>query len=67
MNLQNLTIEERLRLVEDIWDSIASEQQALPLTEAQRIELDKRLAAWRVDKDPGRDAFAVLERIRDSL
>jgi putative addiction module component (TIGR02574 family) len=38
-----LSIPERIKLVEDIWDSIAAVPQALPLTEAQRAELDSRL------------------------
>src|SRR5581483_11226760 len=38
----HLPLEERIRLVEDIWDSIAAEQQAIPLTPAQKAELDRR-------------------------
>ena len=44
--LSALPLDERLRLVEDLWDSIASEAEALPLTPAQREELDQRLDAW---------------------
>jgi putative addiction module component (TIGR02574 family) len=40
---RELSIDERLQLVEAIWDSIA-ESAALPLTEAQKAELDRRLA-----------------------
>jgi putative addiction module component (TIGR02574 family) len=29
-------------LVEDIWDSIAADSAALPLTDVQRDELDRR-------------------------
>lgn len=47
-NYRALPIEERLRLVEDIWDSIAEEANAtpdvLPLTDAQCAELDRRIA-----------------------
>ena len=48
-----LSIAERLQLVEDVWDSIATEQpdaSALPLTVAERAELDRRLHTHR--KDP---------------
>jgi putative addiction module component (TIGR02574 family) len=38
-----MSISERLRLVQDIWDSIAEFPEALPLTEAQRRLLDERL------------------------
>jgi putative addiction module component (TIGR02574 family) len=67
MHLHDLPLEERLRLVEDLWDSIAAEQEKLPLTPKQRVELDRRLAAYRVDRNRGQDAFIVIERIRDSL
>jgi putative addiction module component (TIGR02574 family) len=47
-NYRDLPLPERLQLVEDIWDSIAEEANApadaLPLTEAQRAELERRLA-----------------------
>ncbi len=38
-----MSIAERIQLVEDIWDSIAALPEALTLTEAQRQELDRRL------------------------
>ncbi len=30
--LQQLTVDERIKLVEDLWDSIAADQDALPIT-----------------------------------
>jgi putative addiction module component (TIGR02574 family) len=39
-----LPVEERLRLVELIWASIAAEPQAVPLSEAHRAVIDERLA-----------------------
>ena len=44
LGIERLGIEERLTLVEDIWDSIAADSTAVPLTEAQRAELDRRIA-----------------------
>lgn len=40
----DLSIAERIQLVEDIWDSIAAEQTQIPLTAAQESELEERLA-----------------------
>jgi len=40
LGIERLSVEERISLVEEIWDSIAEET---PLTEAQRLELDRRL------------------------
>ena len=44
-NLRTLPIVERIRLVEDLWDSIASDQTALSLMDEQKSELDRRLDA----------------------
>ena len=43
LGIDRLPIEERLALVEDLWDSISDDSAALPLTEAQRVELQKRI------------------------
>lgn len=41
-----LSIAERIQLVEDIWDSIAAESpEALSLSDAQRAELHRRATA----------------------
>ena len=65
--LQALPLEERIKLVEDLWDSIAAEQQALPLTPAQRAELDRRLDAYATDKNQGRLASDAVAEIRRKL
>lgn len=67
MTIHDLTLEERLKLVEDIWDSIAAEQEALPLTAEQRWELDRRLQIYRVDGNRGAPAAETIERIRSRL
>jgi putative addiction module component (TIGR02574 family) len=67
MKIHDLTLEERVKLVEDIWDSIAAEQEALPITPEQRRELDRRLERYRVDGDRGAPAAESIERIRKGL
>jgi len=49
LGIDQLSIEERLRLVQEIWDSIAAEVEQLPLTDSQRQEVDRRLAAHRAN------------------
>jgi len=66
-NLRKLPLEERLRLVEDLWDSIAADQGALPLTSQQQTELDRRLDAYEADGICGRPAADVVADIRKSL
>jgi len=62
-----LPLDERVQLVEDIWDSIAAEQSSLPLTESQKQELEKRLQAYESDGLIGSPASEVLEKIRQKL
>ena len=38
-----LPVPDRIKLVEDIWDSIAEAPDDFPLTAAQKRELDRRL------------------------
>ena len=47
--LLKLSIAERIQLVEDIWDSIAQVPQEVSVTDAQRTELDRRLAQFARD------------------
>ena len=42
--IDQLSVEERLALVEELWNSIAEDSAAVPLTDARRAELDRRLA-----------------------
>lgn len=65
--LRDLPVEQRMRLVEELWDSIAADQEALPLTEEQRAELYRRLDAYEADGEPGRPAEIVLADIRKRL
>lgn len=67
MRIRDLPLAERLQLVEDIWDSIADEQEALPLTEAQRRLLEERLAAYEADRNAGVPAFEFLGQVRADL
>ncbi len=66
-NLRQLPVEERIKLVEDLWDSIAEDRKALPVTPEQKTELDRRLAAYELDKNRGRPAADVLADVRRRL
>jgi putative addiction module component (TIGR02574 family) len=48
--LLKLSVAERIQLAEDLWDSIASEPEALPITDVQRAEIERRLVEH--DRDP---------------
>ena len=63
MEIQKLTISERILLAEALWDSIAKDDAEIQLTESQKHELDKRLAAFDADNESGSDWQTVKERI----
>ena len=58
-----LPVAERVRLVEAIWDSISAVPDALPLTEWQKQELDRRLAEFEANPDEGSTLEEVFARI----
>lgn len=66
-NIRELPVEDRIRLVEDLWDSIAQDQLVLPLTPEQAAELDRRLESFALDGDLGRPASEVILDIRKRL
>ncbi|MBD2550301.1 addiction module protein [Microcystis elabens FACHB-917] len=66
-DLLNLPLAQRLELVQALWDSIAAEQQGLPATRAEQQLVDKRLEAFRLDGNPGDDAFKVLAELEQAL
>ena len=63
VEINNLTIEERLALLREIWDSLSPED--VPMTGAQRAELDRRLDDLESDRDLGIPWDEVLRQIRD--
>jgi len=61
-----LTIAERIQLAEDIWDSVAAFPEALPLTNAQKEELDRRLQAYAENPSEGIPWDELKDRLRKS-
>ena len=57
----DLPATERLRLVEDIWDSLGASIDHLPVPDWHREELDRRLA------DPSEQATLSADEIRARL
>jgi len=51
---KKLSISELILLVEEIWDTIAEDNQAFELTDAQKRELDRRLESARSNPGQGR-------------
>ena len=49
--ISNLTIPEKILLVEDLWDSISADEASIPVPESHKTELDARLK--RYESAPG--------------
>jgi putative addiction module component (TIGR02574 family) len=58
-----LSIPERIQLVEDIWDTIASGTESIELTENEKKIIDERLEAYHKNPDEGSPWDEVYKRI----
>jgi putative addiction module component (TIGR02574 family) len=64
LDIASLTPEERLDLLAELWDSLATKPETIPLTDAQRAELDRRLDELEAEGPVGIPWEEVLSRIR---
>jgi putative addiction module component (TIGR02574 family) len=62
-----LPVSARLVLVEQLWDSIAQEEQVFVLTEAQKAELDRRLKMQSQSPSAGSAWSVVKQRLLNQL
>ena len=61
--IATLKVEDRIRLVQAIWDSIAAEEAYPELTEEEKQELDNRIA----ESDANPDNVMTWEEVRNSI
>lgn len=52
-DILEMPVSERLRLIEEIWDSVVECPEAVPLTDVQRAELKRRLERYQDDPAAG--------------
>ena len=67
LDIAKLSVAERIQLAEDLWDSVSAETADLPLTEAQKAELDRRIADLERDPQAGESWEVVRDRIEKRL
>ncbi len=48
-----LSVAERVQIVEDVWDSIGKNPEELPLSEAEKVEIDKLLKSYQENPNEG--------------
>ena len=59
----NLSIPERIQLVEDIWDTIAAQADRVELTEEEKKVIDERLKKYHQNPNLGSPWEDVFEKI----
>jgi putative addiction module component (TIGR02574 family) len=62
-SFRKLPPEDKIRLVQDLWDQIAQEIARMPLTESQRRLLDERLA----DEENNPDDVEPWPKAKDDI
>jgi len=63
----DLSVVERIQLVEDIWDSVAANHQAVNMTDVKKTVLQERLDEYAANPEDGDNWHIVRKRIRQSL
>ncbi len=48
---EKMSVPERILVLQDLWDEISEDPDRVPVTQAQKIELDHRLARHRKSPD----------------
>jgi putative addiction module component (TIGR02574 family) len=61
--IKKLSVAERILIVEEIWDSIAAEQESVQVTESQKTELDRRIASCDASPDEGKSWEEIKRRL----
>ena len=64
--IMNLPVDERLALVDSIWESIRKNADAVPADEETKAEMQRRLAIHQDDPEAADDLDVVLARLRAS-
>ncbi len=60
---RKLSLEDKLALLHGLWDEVAAEAEARPLTEGERRLLDERIRALESDARPDRDWMSVRNEL----
>jgi putative addiction module component (TIGR02574 family) len=64
LGIDQLSVAQRILLVEEIWDSIAADPEQILLTDPQKQDLQHRLAAYEGDHKAGSSWEEVKARLR---
>lgn len=62
-DIAEMPVDERIRLVEDIWDSIVEHPETVAVPEWHKEELENRLDAYHANPKEGSPWHEVRERL----
>ena len=62
--IRGLSVPDRLQLLEEIWDSLVEMPEAVPVTDAQRKELERRRRAHARNPSAAKSWTQVRARLR---
>ncbi|MEH2088299.1 addiction module protein [Nostoc sp.] len=63
VDISELSVSERIQLAEDLWDSILTTPEEVPLSDEQKQELDRRLEMHRQNPNQGSNWQSVKQRL----
>ncbi|MFN5513171.1 MAG: addiction module protein [Cyanobacteriota bacterium] len=63
LEISQLSINERIQLAEDLWDSILDRQDKITLSDTQKQELERRLENYQHDPTAGSSWEDVKQRL----
>lgn len=66
IDIKRLSIDERIALIEEIWDSIVAENAVVAPTPSERAELDRRIEAMEKDPAAGESWDSIKGRLAGS-
>ena len=64
LGIDQMSVGDRMLLLEEIWDSIAANPDDVPVTNAQKQDLQARLDAYQSDPKAGSSWEEVNARLR---
>lgn len=67
LGIDRLDIDTRMALVEEIWEGMFVDIDKSPLTDEQRIELDRRIAHHEASPGKGVPLEDVISRVKKRL
>ncbi len=65
-DILELSVAEKIQIVEDIWDSISQNPEQLPVSEAEKQELDKRLKNYKQNPNEGIEWETLKKNLLES-